>query len=82
MGIFQPSERELGISRKSNRKSRGGGILKDTIILFYEERAAIIEFCGNIPKDEAEKLAREEAIKLFQITGELFDELLVRGEVE
>ena len=26
----------------------------------YEERAAIIEYCANLPRYEAERLAREE----------------------
>ena len=26
----------------------------------YEERAAIIEFCGNVPREQAEALAKEQ----------------------
>ena len=26
----------------------------------FEERAAIIEFCGNVPRAEAERIAREQ----------------------
>lgn len=26
----------------------------------YEERAAIIEFCGNVPRERAEALAKEQ----------------------
>lgn len=29
----------------------------------YEERAAIMEFCGNMPREEAERKAYEDVMK-------------------
>lgn len=32
----------------------------------YEERAAIIEYCGNVPRREAEKLAEQACREAFE----------------
>jgi hypothetical protein len=35
-------------------------VLDEERRFLFEERAAIIEFCGNLPRGEAERLARLE----------------------
>ena len=39
----------------------------------YEERAAIIEFCGNVPREQAEALAKEQITSSQQLDAYRFE---------
>ena len=42
-----------------------GGTMNDDLKEYYEERAAILEYCAGLPREKAEALARAEVEKLI-----------------
>jgi hypothetical protein len=42
--------------------NKGAGELAEAVAEYFEERAAVMEFCGELRRFEAEKRARVEAV--------------------
>ena len=62
------SHDEIGVAFHSHqmRLARSDEIIEEMLREVFEERAAIREFCGDMPREEAERLTRDEFPSLFE----------------